>query len=449
MHVGGLLILDSSERTFDVPQMLDLITERLHLIPRYRQKVRFVPGHLAHPVWEDDPNFDLQYHVQHLHLPRPGTDAELMSLAGRLFSQRLDRSRPLWEAYLIEGLEGGRTAILTKTHHCVVDGVSAVELLATIVDEHEEPRRMEGQPWIPEPALSDLELIKSGILEAASAPLKAVEMMRDWAASLATNTTQTLQMSAGKIIGLAASAQRMAVRPGTDTSLKGSSTDMRRFVGVQQQFEDFRDVRRAFGVSINDVALAVVTGALRALMLSRGESIKPGAEIRIMAPVSMRMPGEATGGNAVSAMFIDVPIGEADAAERLRIINAKTKVAKSRGEALAVGAMLPLADFIAPNLMAIGARLGMEADLLDTVVTNVPGPQQLLWLNGLRILALHPFVTTYQDRTLTHAVVSYNGTMNWGVTGERDATRDISAYATFLDQSLADLKSAAAAQAAG
>lgn len=443
MHVGGLIILEAEGGAFDWERMLVLLNERMHLIPRYRHKLRFVPGQIAHPVWVDDPKFDLIYHVQRMHLPQPGSEAELMSLAGRLFSRQLDRSKPLWEAYLIEGLEGGRTAILTKAHHCMVDGVSAVELLSMLVDDSAEPRRMDPVPWTPEPEPSDADLLKSGILEAAAAPIKAVEMMRDWAGNLVSNSQKTLQETAGKVMGVASSAKRMVVNPAEETSLRGDSTIMRRFQGVQQDFQEYREIRKAFGVSINDVALAVVTGALREWMLARGDKLKPGTQIRIMAPVSMRDPSAPAGGNLVSAMFIDVPVGEADPAARIRRINAVTKKAKGRGEALAVGAMLPLADFIAPNLMAIGARIGMQAGLLDTVVTNVPGPQSPLWINGKKMVALHPFLTTVQDRTLTHGVISYNGTMNWGITGERDAARDLPNYGTYMQTSLAALLAAA------
>ncbi len=441
MHVGGLLLLDPGPDGFDVDRMLALMQERLHLIPRYRQKVRFVPGYLANPVWVDDPSFQLSYHVQHVSLPRPGREDQLWELAGRVFSRSLDRSRPLWEGYLIDGLEDGRVALLMKSHHCMVDGISAVEMLTTLVDPTPDPRRTDAQPWQPDPEPSDAELLKSGVLERAQQPLQLAVAMKDWVANL----SGTARTAAATAVGLAATGKKLPQRI-AQTPLTTPSTEWRRYRGLPQPLEDYKAVKNQLGGTINDVVLAVVAGALRSWLLSRGEDLDPDLTLRVMAPASMRKPEEmGSGGNLVSAMFTDVPVGEPDPKRRYEMIQAQTRRIKQTGEAVAAGALMPAADFIAPNLFAIAARSAMHADVLHTVVTNVPGPQFPLYVNGATITHMFPFVTTFPNRALTNAVLSYNGQMCWGVTAERDAMYDLASYTDFLDASLTELLEVAAA----
>lgn len=441
MHVGGLVLLDPGPDGFELPRMLELIKERLHLIPRYRQKVRFVPGHLANPVWVDDPLFDLQYHLQHRSLPKPGRPEQLWDLAGRLFSRSLDRSRPLWEGYLIDGLEDGRVALLLKTHHCVVDGVSAVEMLTALVDPAPEPRRMPAEPWRPDPEPSNAELLRSGILDRAAQPLQVAVAMKDWIADL----TDTAKRTAGTAVGLASAGQRLAGSL-SETPLEAPSSEWRRYRGLSHRLEDYKSIKRALGGTVNDAVLAVVAGALRTWLLNRGEEVAPDMKVRVMAPASMRKPDQmGSGGNLVSAMFVDVPVGQPHPLLRYREIQRQTGRIKQTGEAVAAGALMPAADFIAPNLFAIAVRSAMHTDFLHTVVTNVPGPQFPLYVNGAAVTDLFPFLTTAPDRALTHGVLSYNGKMCWGMTGERDAMYDLAAYTDFMDASLEELLAAAAA----
>ena len=435
MHVGALIMLKPGRDGFDVRRTVELAQERIHLIPRYRQKVRFVPGHLANPVWVDDPQFDLSYHLQHVSLPRPGRMEQLWELAGRIFSRSLDRSRPLWEFYLLDGMEDGSVALLMKTHHCMVDGVSAVEMLTALVDLQPEPRRMEPEPWHPDPEPSDAELLRSGIFERAAQPLQMATSMRDWVGNL----SETGRKAVGTAMGLASTGKRMPTGLAS-TPLTTPSTEWRRFRGLQQPLADYKALRRAFDCTVNDVVMAVVCGALRNWLLSRGEEVSPDMTIRVMAPVSMRRPEEmGSGGNLVSGMFIDIPVGLAEPAERIADIRRQTQAIKDAGEAVSVGALMPATDFIAPNLFAIAVRLGVKADMLHTVVTNVPGPQFPLYMNGAEITALYPFLTTFPNRALTHGVMSYNGEMCWGLIGERDAMYDLAAYAEFLDGALQEL----------
>ncbi len=436
MHVGGLMIMDPGPDGFDTARMLQLIRERLHLLPRYRQKVRFVPGHIANPVWVDDPSFDLSYHLQHRSLPKPGRDEQLWDLAGRLFSTTLDRSRPLWEGYLIDGLSDGRVALMTKTHHCMVDGISAVEMLTALVDLGAEPRRMEAQPWNPAPEPSDKQLLLSGLLDSAQRPLEAASDLKDYASDVTAAAKQT----AGTAVGLASTGKRMSLKL-PDTPLSTPSTQWRRYRGLTHSLSDYRALKSALGGTVNDVALAVVAGALRAWLLNRGEEVPEDLAIRIMAPVSMRKPdGDSSGGNMVSGMFVDAPVGLADPRQRYDDIVTQTKRIKSRGEAVAAGAMMPAANFISPNLFAIAVRSAIHTDVLHTVVTNVPGPQFPLFVNGAEVTDLFPFLTTFPGRALTHGVLSYNGRMNWGLIGERDAMYDLAGYADFMDAALAELQ---------
>lgn len=442
MHVGGLVVLKPGPEGFDVGRMVELGTERLHLIPRYRQKVRFVPGHLANPVWVDDPNFDMSYHMQRVALPRPGRMEQLWELSSRLFSRSLDRTRPLWEGYYIDGLADGNVAIMMKTHHCMVDGVSAVELLTALVDMTAEPRRMESEPWHPEPEPSDLELLRSGILDRATQPMQIATSMKDWVGSL----SDSARKAAGAATGLASTGSRMP-RGLAKTPLTTPSTESRRFRGLMQPLEDFKTVKRGFDCTVNDVVLAVVCGALRTWLLNRGEEVPEDMTLRIMAPVSTRAPEQkGTGGNMVSGMFVDVPVGVPDPGERIRLIRNQTRTIKDAGEAVSVGLLMPATDFIAPNLFAMTVRLGVKTDMLHTVATNVPGPQFPLYVNGAEVIDLYPFLTTFPNRALTHGVMSYNGHMCWGMTGERDAMYDIAAYCDFMDAALHELLEAARAE---
>lgn len=441
MHVGGLILLRPGPDGFDIDRMVDLVKERLHLVPRYRQKVRFVPGYIANPVWVDDPDFDLSYHLQHRALPKPGREEQLWDLAGRLFSRSLDRSRPLWEAYLIDGLADGRVALLLKSHHCMVDGISAVEMLTTLVDPTVEPRRMDPQPWTPEPEPSDFDLLKSGIMDAVAQPTSLAVAMKDWIG----NIGGTARRTAVTAVGLTSTGKNMPVRL-PKTALTAPSTEWRRYRGLVHQLEDYKRVKNALGGTVNDVVLAVVGGALRQWLLNRGEEVPADLNIRVMAPASMRKPEEmGAGGNMVAAMFVDVPVGEPDPMLRYRAIGGQTQRIKRRGEAVAAGALMPAADFIAPNLFAMAVRAGVDVAPVHTVVTNVPGPQHLLYINGAAVETLLPFLTTFPNRALTHGVLSYNGTMGWGLIGERDAMYDIAAYADFMDASLAELLELAAA----
>jgi diacylglycerol O-acyltransferase len=442
MHVGALFLLEPGPDGFDRSRMKELIRERLHLVPRYRQKVRSVPGHIANPVWVDDPNFDLDYHLQHRSLPKPGRREQLWDLAGRLFSRSLDRSRPLWEGYLIDGLEDGQVALVLKTHHCMVDGVSAVEMITTLVDPTAEPRRIEAPPWRPDPEPSNADLLKSGILDQVGQPLQVAVAMKDWASDLST----TAKRSAGTAVGLASTGRKMAGSL-AKTPLETPSTEWRRYRAVSHRLEDYKTVKNQLGGTINDAVLAVVTGALRSWLLNRGVDMATDATVRIMAPASMRKPEQmGSGGNLVSAMFVDVPVGQPAAVLRYRAIQEQTKRIKATGEAVAAGALMPAADFIAPNLFAIAVRSAMHTDFLHTVVTNVPGPQLPLYVNGAEITEMFPFLTTVPGRTLTHGVLSYNGKMCWGLIGERDGMYDLAAYADFLDASLDELLELAAAE---
>ncbi len=435
MHVGAVILLQPGPEGFDSDRLFTLLRERLHLVPRYRQKVRAVPGHIANPVWVDDPAFDFDFHVHHRSLPKPGSQEQLFDLAGLIFSRSLDRSRPLWEYYLVDGLADGQVAVLVKTHHCMVDGMAAVEMLSSLVDLTADPRRMDAEPWNPEPEPTDAELLKAGLLDQVRQPVQAVEAVREWAANASENAKQTASTAAGLV-----SAGKRARHTSADTPLVTPSTEWRRYRTVTHSLADYKKIKSRLGGTVNDVAVSVVTGAIRSWLLNRDVEIEGDDTIRIMLPVSMHQPGAPSStGNQVSAMFIDAPVGLADPLARYRAVQSQTDVIKKSGAAAAPGTMAPAADFIAPNLFALAARLTVHTDVLDTVVTNVPGPQFPLYLNGATITAMHPFVTTYPNRALTHGVLSYNGKMCWGLIGERDELYDFSVYAGFFDSALAEL----------
>jgi WS/DGAT/MGAT family acyltransferase len=277
--------------------------------------------------------------------------------------------------------------------------------------------------------------LASGVLERVQQPMQLAIGMKDWVANL----SQSAKRTAATAVGLASAGKKLPTKL-AKTPLTTRSTEWRRYQGVTHALSDYKQVKNTLGGTVNDVALAVVAGALRAWLLNRGEPVAPEETIRVMAPVSLRRPDAMdAGGNVVSAMIVDLPVGVADPLQRYQAIVEQTKVIKRRGEAVAAGALMPAADFIAPNLFAIAVRSAVRIDVMHTVVTNVPGPQRPLYVNGATVTALHPFLTTFPNRTLTHGVLSVNGQMCWGIVGERDAMYDLAVYADFMDAALTEL----------
>jgi WS/DGAT/MGAT family acyltransferase len=437
MHVGGVAVFQPPEEGFDYDRLVELISQRIALVPRYRQKVRLVPGRLANPVWVDDEDFDVTYHVRRSALPKPGTDAQLRDLVGRLQSRQLDRSRPLWEIYLVEGLEGGRVGIITKTHHAMVDGVSAVDIGTVILDLTPEPREVPADDWTPqrEPGLASL--VVGAVTDLVRRPTQALDTAR--------TAVGDARATAGKVVGVAGgvvSSVATIARPAPDSPLNVRIGEQRRFGMAKTDLEDYKRVRKAHGGTVNDVVLTVVAGALRSWLMTRGEAVTPTTTIRAMVPVSVRNDGqEGQLGNRVSSYFVDLPVGEGNPAMRLHQVSFAMRGHKESGQSVGADAIVQLSGFAPPTLHSLGARVASSFTrrLFNLVVTNVPGPQFPLYAAGARMLEMYPVVPLAKGQAVTVGLTSYDGGVYYGLNADRDAMPDIDVLAGLLEESLAEL----------
>jgi WS/DGAT/MGAT family acyltransferase len=393
-----------------------MVQGKLRLTPRYRQKVRFVPLGMGEPVWVDDPHFNIDYHLRHSAVPSPGTEDQLRATAARVFSQHLDRSKPLWEIWMVEGLEDDRWALLSKVHHCMVDGVAATDMMSLMFGESPEPTN--GEVWLPEPEPSDIDLIS----------YSARHRIRDPAAQVRfalRAPSEVLRAFAGGAKALLAAAP--AMRPST-SSLTGPIGPHRVWSWASVSLADVKGVRQALGGTVNDVVLTLITNGYRTLLESRGEAVDADSVVRTMVPVSVRAPGEkGEYNNRVSAVFARLPVGLDDPAERLAAIRAQMDGIKSSKQAVAGDALAQLSGFAPPMLLALGSRAATRSARLnmDTATTNVPGPQFPLQTLGRTMLQSYPFVPIVGTIRIVVAIFSYNGELYFGVTGDRDHAADV------------------------
>lgn len=443
MHVGGVAILqpDPDGPEFEYSTIVELIESRLSLVPRYRQKVRFVPGRLARPVWVDDEDFDITYHVRRSALPKPGTEIELDELVGRLISRPLDRSRPLWEVYVIEGLTGGRVALVNKTHHAIMDRIGAVDVAAAILDVTKHSRDLPEQPWIPNPAPGDIDLVVDAISDLTARPSEMVDVARLFA--------QDAGAVMGKVLGAAGHALEMVwhtVRPAPRSPLNDAKSGLRRFASVRADLADFKQVRRAHGGSINDVVIAVITGALRSWLLSRGEAVTATTSLRAMVPVSVAAgPGEDSG--SVASYLVDLPIAEPNPAMRLHQVSFAMGPHVDSGQQVAADALVELGRFAPPTLHALGARVAgqLSRRTYNLLITNVPGPQVPLYAAGYPVVAMYPVAPLTVGHALAVSCTSYNGGVFFGVTADREAVPDVEEFAAQIAEAVDEIRSTAPA----
>ena len=437
MHVGGLAVFQPPSDGFDYDQLVVLIEQRINLVPRYRQKIRWVPWKLANPVWVDDADFDIAFHVRRSALPGPGSDAQLYELVGRLMSRRLDRGRPLWEMYLVEGLRGGRIAIITKTHHAMVDGISAVDISQVILDVTPAPRELADAAWRPEPVPGTIGLVTSAVADLVRRPPAVLDTIR--------MAVLDARATAGRVtdaIGGLAAAARIAARPAPATPLNVPIGEQRRFGVARTELDDYKRVRKAHGGTVNDVVLATVAGALRAWMLSRGEAVPATSTIRAMVPVSVRSDDQQGAlGNRVSSYLGDLPIGEADPVMRLTQVSFAMKGHKESGQSVGADAIVALSGFAPPTLHSLGARVanGLSRRLFNILVTNVPGPQFPLYADGALMLEMFPVVPLAKSQALCIGLTSYNGGVYYGLNADRDAMPDVDVVGTLIEEALAEL----------
>ena len=438
MHVAGCAIFEGEPPTH--AELVEAIDSRLHLVPRYRQRLAFVPFGQGRPVWIDDPHLNLAFHVRHTALPAPGAEEQLMRMTGRVFSQALDRSRPLWEIWLVEGLSGGRFALLSKTHHALVDGISGVDIMTVLFDTSPDPMPVAppDQPWVPKPIPSSAQLLADALRERATVP---AEMLRGVRA--AVRGPRTVAGRAVRSAGALGELALTGLRPAPATLLNVPIGPHRRFTWVRGDLDQFKAVKNALGGTVNDVVLAAVAGALGRFLRLHGEATD-GLELRAMIPVSVRADVERGAlGNRVAAMWAPLPVGVTDPDDRLHAISDAMRELKASGQAVGAQVLTELAGFAPPTIISQAARLQARQRLFNLVVTNVPGPQFPLYLLGRELESIFPMVPLAKNTALGIAILSYNGQLNFGLSGDYDALADIGVLADELRASIDELVTAA------
>jgi WS/DGAT/MGAT family acyltransferase len=433
MHIGAIARFAAPAPPY--ADLLEHIRGRLHLVPRYRQKLAVPPGGFGRQRWIDDPRFNLEYHVRHTALPRPGDDERLLRLAGRVFSQRLDRTKPLWEMWMVEGFADRRWALISKTHHALVDGVSGVDLTTMLFDLQPEPQHHDdAHVWVPQPEPSDAELAAASLTSAArrtlSLPVRA--------AQLATQPSHALEQARETLGGLAEVA-RASMSSAPDTPLNVAISPHRRIAIAPARLEDFKLVKNAFGGTVNDVVLAVVAGALRDWLHSRGMRTE-GLEMKACVPVSTRAPEhDGSLGNRITQLIAPLPIHIADPVERLRSVTAAMAGIKDSKQALGAEIIAGAQDFAPPTILAQSSRMNFSTRFYNLLVTNIPGPQFPLYLLGRELEEIFPVAFLAGDRALAIAIMSFNGGMNFGLIGDLDAMADIDVVTEGITHSLREL----------
>ncbi|MER7864220.1 MULTISPECIES: wax ester/triacylglycerol synthase family O-acyltransferase [Amycolatopsis] len=445
MHVGGVAIFERPREGFTHERLLDLIGQRLAFLPRYRQRVLEVPGHLARPVWVDDVDFDLNYHVRRSALPQPGSDGQLFDLVARLMSRRLDPGRPLWEAYFVEGLAGDRVALVTKTHQSVVDGIGTIEIGQLILDATPQEPEPFDDTWHPRREPSRTQLILDAVAETVQRPTELVENVR----SIAHDATAM----AGKVtetVGDVASALKTMVNPAPSGPLNVRTSGGRMFAGVRTRLEDLRKVRAAHGGTVNDVVVAVITGALREWLLSRGSNLTATTTVRALVPMAVRdaetaeYSTPALVGNQVDAYLVDLPVGEPNAVLRLQHIGHAMADHLDSGRSVAARGLLTVGGFAPPTLHSLGARVAgsMSGRIFNVLITNSPGPQVPLYAGQAKMVEMFPVMPLVRNQALAIGVTSYHGGVYFGLNGDRKAVSDVDVLAGMIEESLEELKGA-------
>jgi WS/DGAT/MGAT family acyltransferase len=434
MHVGALTRLEGPAPAYE--ELLDALRMRLHLVPRYRQKLSVPPAGAGRPLWVDDPSFGIEYHVRQTALPRPGSEDQLLRLTARVFSQQLDRSKPLWEIWLVEGLDDGGFALMTKTHHALIDGVAGVDLAQVIFDL--DPVAAEiphpDEPWRPEPEPTPAQVLATGALALLCTGVRTAV----GAAALASRPGQALRAAREAAEGLGEVA-RVGLSPAPPTPLNVEIGPHRRFAGVRCELADFKAVKDAFGGTVNDVVLTVVTAALREWLRSRGVRTE-GMELRALVPVSIRGRHErGTLGNRIAAMRGPLPVSIEDPIARLRAVRAGMDGLKESKQAVGAEVLASVQSFAPATILAQASRLHFPTRLFNLLVTNVPGPQFPLYVLGREMLDVFPIALLPRNHALAIAIISYNGRMNFGVLGDYDALGDIDRIAEDLAAALAEL----------
>jgi WS/DGAT/MGAT family acyltransferase len=444
MHVASVMVFEGTAPT---PQeLVDHVLSRLHLVPRYRQRLAYVPFDQGRPVWADDPHFNPRYHIRHTALPKPADDEALKQLAGRLFSQRLDRSKPLWEIWLVERMAGGRFALIAKTHHALVDGISGVDITTVLFDTAAEPvpTSRPPVPWTAKPLPGSAKLLGEALRERTTVP---AEMTRGTRALLRAPRKALKQIVEG-VTNVGATTLAGINAPAPESPFNVDIGPHRRYTFVDADLEQFKAIKDSLGGTLNDVVLASVSLSLGRYLRRRGIDTD-GLELKAMVPVSVRADSERGAlGNQVAAMWAPLPVGVENPAECLRQIASAMEDLKRSGQAVGARVLTNLAGFAPPTILSQAARLQARQRFFNLVVTNVPGPQFPLYVLGRRLRVLYPVVPLARRQALGIAVMSYDGHLGFGLLGDFDALPDLEQIAKDLEWAIASLARAAGVRTA-
>ncbi len=407
----------------------------LHRIPRYRQILQWAPV-TGQPVWVDDPHFDLDFHLRHTSLPHPGSDRQLKRLSARIMQQHVDRAKPLWETWVVEGLDGDRFALISKVHHCMIDGISGVDIMQLIMSPTPDAELETPPAYVPRPAPSGAELLRDELLRNVSLPFQAVRDFRAFAEQ-ATDLRRELRTRLGAV----AQTLGATLSSASETPINGPIGPHRRFDWARTPIAEIKQVRKNLGGSLNDVVLTAVTGAFRRFLSDRGVRLDD-LDFRVMTPVSVRSASERGElGNRVSAWIFPLPIGEPDPRKQLAEIGRTTAELKESKQAIGADVLLQAAEWTPSTLLSLGARNVTRMTPFNTVVTNVPGPQQPMYMQGARLLEVYPHVPLVDNLGLGIALLSYDGQMHWGVNADRDLVPDLHTFVEDLEAAFQELRS--------
>lgn len=441
MHIGGLGVFEGPPPTGD--EFRRHIASRLPLVPRYRQKLVEMPFGTGRPVWAEDPGFRVGYHVRHTALPSPGGDEQLLTLASRIMSQRLDRTKPLWEMWLVEGLAGDRFAIIAKTHHAMIDGVGGVDLLTALFDLSPETTPMESAPWRAKDTPGAVGLLTAG----AKGVVRNLVRLGTKGVSLALRPQDAVKETLGMAQALGAAAQPL-LNGAPPTVLNRTPGPHRRVEIVRTPLADYKTVKGAFGATVNDVVLTAVAGALGRFLADRGEPVD-GLVLRACVPVSLRTADkQGAAGNEITIMTAPLPVGIEHPVERLAVVRRSMEHLKTSKQAEGAKVLTSIENALPPAVLARASRLGFSSRMYNLLVTNVPGPQVPIYMLGRELQELAPLAFLAPEHLLAIAIVSYNGQVTYGLLGDADGVPDLADLAKHLHASLAELVDAASSEAA-
>ncbi|ANH38618.1 Putative diacylglycerol O-acyltransferase [Nocardioides dokdonensis FR1436] len=436
-HNATVEIFEPGESGFDHERLLELIEDRISFVPRYRQRLQPVPGRLANPVWIDDPDFDLGYHVRRSALPRPGTPEQLRELVARIVSRPLDRTKPLWEVYVVEGLADGRVALLYKAHQALVDGVETVDLAQVLLDTSPEPKSLGGDEWHAWRPPTSSSLVLGAVRDNLTRPRVLGQTLRSTSAA-AARTADAAGERAGRVLGAVTGRRHEG-----ETPISGRHSQQRRVVSVHTDLADYQRIREVHGGTVNDVILATITGGLRGWLMTRTESLAGLRRVRAVVPVSViDRELEATSlGSQIEAHVVDLPVGEASPVVRLHQVSYAFKSHQETGRGVAANRLAGIAGFAPSTFHAIGSRVAAWENVrgLQLVVTNVPGPQSPLYAAGARMVATYPVPPLLPGHLLAIGVTSYDGGVSFGLTVDRDKVPDAEVLGTCLTEALDEL----------